>query len=76
MNQESHHRLGLLFWPPPVDLNSEIKIGGLSVKRVKTSKCLGIFIDDKSNYRQCEQTGLTGHRSDKVDQTTCPKQLS
>ena len=29
-----------------IELNPEIKIGGQSVKRVKTIKCLGMIIDD------------------------------
>ena len=33
-----------------IELNPEIKIGGQSVKRVKTTKCLGMIIDDKLRW--------------------------
>ena len=40
----SRHRL------KKIELNPEIKIGGQSVKRVKTTKCLGMIIDDKLRW--------------------------
>ena len=40
----SRHRL------KKIELNPEITIGGKSVKRVKTTKCLGMIIDDKLRW--------------------------
>ena len=51
----SRHRL------KKIELNPEIKIGGQSVKRVKTTKCLGMIIDDKLRWE-----GHIDHVSKKV----------
>ena len=51
----SRHRL------KKIEFNPEIKIGDQSVKRVKTTKCLGMIIDDKLRWE-----GHIDHVSKKV----------